>query len=141
MGRKNAFLTQIQAKKEKDVHDTSIRMANWTQQAAYDALVMTLGYDNVVYGRNMGTESIDKVATAWAKNLMYVMKGMGMETDADFHRAKTDEKVKAKVPAEIYVPWEQRYVEWLAQTTEEEAKRLRKYWEKNGYNLKPAEEV
>lgn len=140
MGAKNAYLAKLQAQKEKEVHDTSIRMSYWTQQAAYDALVMTLGHDNVVYGKNMSAEVIDQVCIAWAKNLNFVMKGMGMETDADFYRAKTDEKVKAKVPEEVWEPWEQRYVQWLQRTTEEEASWLRKYWEKSGYNLRPAEE-
>lgn len=160
MGRKNAYLAELmlpklqkqvvelqkqlaelQEQKEKEVHETSIRMAYWTQQAGYDALVMTLGHDNVVYGNNMSAEVIEKVAAAWAKNMTFVIKGMGMETDADYYRAKTDEKVKAKVPEAVWEPWEQRYVQWRERTTEEEAGWLRKYWEEQGYDLRPIEEV
>lgn len=136
MAKKNAFLQKMQYEKDMAALTTSKRFGQWMVQAGTDALVLTLGYDDVMKGRNWGEQRIREFGAAWATNLTLVMQGMGMRPDADAIRAEVDKLVRGKTSEERFVPWENRYQDWQDRSVEAERKMLGKYWEKTGQTAK-----
>ena len=129
---KSPYLKKVKAAREKEVHDTGIRMANWAHQIALDALILTLGYSEAMHGRTMGPERICEVAAAWSQMYVKIMRGASYEPDADVVRAQVDKLLKPKMPPEIYKPWELRYPEWRPLTLEEEVQAYRAMWKRAG---------
>ena len=127
---------QIALEKEMAVRATSRRFAHWVMQAGVDALVMTLGYDDVMKGHLWGEQRIYEFAAAWATNALHIMQGMGLRPDADAIREETDKLIKKKMPHKDFVPWEERYEDWKSRSVEAEREMFLKYWQKTGQATK-----
>lgn len=132
MGRKNAFLTKMQAKHEQEAKTSIVLAEKWTRQAACDALILLLGYGTVMGKTRWGQKKILKAVKEWTELFLWVLRGLQWDPDSDAIREQTDQLLKPKVIPELYRDWDGRYPGWIHETLEEEVKRMRPKWKRDG---------
>lgn len=132
MGRKNAFLTKIQKKHEREEKTAIMLAEKWTRQAALDALVLLLGYGEIMGKDSWGMKRIERAANEWTTLFLWILRGAQGSPDSDAIREQVDRLLKPKVTPELYRVWEERYPNWITETLEEEVQRLRPGWKREG---------
>lgn len=131
MGRKNAYLTQMQRQQDTRMLNMGTVMMQWSTQVAVDALIKTLGYGACMKNDPWGEQRILALAEEWLANIDHIWGGISRQPDADAIRRQTDTMLKKKIPS-AYGPWEQRYIEWTEDTLSREVSKFRGLWKKQG---------
>lgn len=132
MGRKNDFLTKMQEKHKQEAKTAVVLTEKWTRQAACDALVLLFGYGESMGKKPYGQEKIYRAVMEWTELFLWIMRGLEGYPDSDAIREQVDKLIKPKVPEELYRKWEGRYVGMQEETLEEEVKRMRPKWLRDG---------
>ena len=132
MGRKNAFLTKMQEKHKQEAKTSVVLTEKWTRQAACDALVLLFGYGKCMNGKPWGQKKIYRAVMEWTELFLWIMRGLEGYPDSDAIREQVDKLLKSKVPPELYIQWTGRYVGTFDETLEEEVKRMRPKWLRDG---------
>ena len=133
MSKPSAWLTQIQRQHQQELQETAILIREWAEQAMTDAVFIALFHGTAVDGKPLGFERAKRIAKEIFR--VYhdqVATGITSAPDADVFRAQVDKLLRAKMPEEIFVPWEERYRNWESLTVEEEAARYGAVWRKEG---------
>lgn len=132
MAKKNAFLTKLQYEKQQEVERVGETMKAWTEQAAVDAIILTLAY-----GDNMkpvwGNVRIMAFLREFVKMYRKVCSGISRAPDADGYRGEVDKLLRAKILPEQFTPWEERYRNWETLTMKEEVAENRPLWKRTGH--------
>ena len=68
----------------------------------------------------------------WTELFLWIMRGLEGYPDSDAIREQVDKLLKPKVPEELYIQWTGRYVGTFDETLEEEVKRMRPKWLRDG---------
>lgn len=128
MGSKNAFLSKI--KKQEEVNITLTE--KWVRQAACDALVLLLGYGKCMGDDTWGTERIYRAVMEWTEIFLWIIRGLEGHPDSDAIQVQVDRLLVPKVRPELFGDWHYRYVGFVKETLEQEVKRLRAKWKREG---------
>lgn len=131
MGRKNAYLTQMQAQQDAKALHIGMTMMQWSTQVCMDALVKTLGYGACMKNDPWGEQRILTLAHEWLKNVDEIWNGISARPDADAIRATTDRLLEKKIPS-AYGPWEERYLSWKDESLGKEVAKFRGKWKRQG---------
>ncbi len=132
MGRKNDFLKKMQEKHKQEAKTSVVLTEKWTRQAACDALVLLFGYGKCMNGKPWGQKRIYNAVMEWTELFLWIMRGLEGYPDSDAIREQVDKLLKSKVPPELYIQWTGRYVGTFDETLEEEVKRMRPKWLRDG---------
>jgi len=126
MGAKNDFLKKLQTKQAaKELVATADGIGK-TQQAMFDAIILTLGYGSCMGNDQWGEKRIMAFLEECRENYQQkVFPGIEIRNDADGFRGEVDKLLKKKCP-NGFVPWDQRYPFWKEESLEQEAARERK---------------
>lgn len=132
MAKKNAFLAKMQRNHEQEAKTSIILTEKWTRQAACDALVLLLGYGNCMGKTKWGQKRILRAVAEWTELFLWVLRGLQGYPDSDGIREQVDKLLKPKVVEELYRVWDDRYPGWSHETMEQEVKRMRPKWVRDG---------
>lgn len=132
MGRKNAFLTKMQQQHKREAQTAIILTEKWIRQAACDALVLLLGYGEIMGKTKWGQKKNYRAVMEWTELFLWILRGLEMHPDSDAIREQVDKLLKPKVPEELYREWGVRYPGMLGETMEEEVQRMRPKWLRDG---------
>lgn len=136
MGSKNAFLKQMQAKRKRDTENVMDLTERFTRQAAMDAALLTLAYGKCMKRDPWGGKRLVAFGEEFIENFLFVMQGCQYSPDADAIRVQIDKLLKAKLPEDRYGDWPERYRGWVQDTLENEARKRRGKWQREGMDTR-----
>ena len=133
---KNKGFKFNEAKHKKESLQAMAITEQWLKQAALDAYLITQGYGTCMGKDPWGAARLVRGGVEFIENLCMVCDGLQYTPDADAVRVKVDRLLKDKLPEEICREWSYRYIHWIENDLETEAKKKRREWIKGGMDAK-----
>lgn len=103
---KNAYAAKLQA--QRDAREYIIKL--WTGQLMMDAFGITLSNPDVMGKDTFGAKRLAKIEIAINECVNEIILGLTGGPEADYIRAKVDQRLKQIKPDAL--PWPERYEGW-----------------------------